>query len=106
MLQIMKQSQDSDGQHSSITPGIHLNIPVIDFARWTSSTSTTEQVKLAQELVRGCQEVGFVYVINHGIPEKRLQNAFEVSRKLFELSHNDKMKAPHPDGSSVHRGYS
>ncbi|KAK5126190.1 hypothetical protein LTR08_005001 [Meristemomyces frigidus] len=81
-------------------------IPVIDFARWTASTSKAGKLAVAKELTDACRRVGFVYIINHGLPQALLDQAFDTAKRLFDLSHAQKMQAPHPDGPEVHRGYS
>lgn len=80
-------------------------IPVVDFAEWELATAE-EKSHIAARLIDACKTVGFVYIINHKIPAKTLAEAFEWSKKLFNLTHDDKMLAPHPNGSAVHRGYS
>jgi hypothetical protein len=35
-----------------------------------------------------------------------LEEAFGWSKRLFDLKTEEKMLAPHPDGPTVHRGYS
>ncbi|EEP80977.1 conserved hypothetical protein [Uncinocarpus reesii 1704] len=81
-------------------------IPVVDFASWRPDSSLQERMKVAVEIVSACREVGFVYILNHGIPSERLAEAFAWSEKFFHLSSDEKLKAPHPSGPSVHRGYS
>jgi isopenicillin N synthase-like dioxygenase len=81
-------------------------IPVVDFAKWTPGDSSEEQQAIARDLVEACQSFGFVNIINHGLDPNLLAEAFGWSKKLFDLSYEEKMKAPHPDGSAVHRGYS
>lgn len=81
-------------------------ILVVDFAKWSSTSDSAERPSLARSLVSACQQVGFVYSINQGLDPKLLDNAFETSKRLFALSHEAKMKVPHPDGPAVHRGYS
>ncbi|RYP04017.1 hypothetical protein DL764_004711 [Monosporascus ibericus] len=49
---------------------------------------------------------GFVYIVNHGIANNVLEEAFRFSRGLFALPRETKMLAPHPPGPNVHRGYS
>lgn len=81
-------------------------IPIVDFAQWTNTTDTAKRLPVAKALVSACQQVGFVYIINHGLSPKSIDKAFETSKRLFALSHETKMQAPHPDGPAVHRGYS
>ena len=40
------------------------------------------------------------------MPSRTLEEAFDMSRKLFALPLDDKMKAPHPPTPRPHRGYS
>ncbi|KAI5365248.1 Putative non-hem dioxygenase domain, isopenicillin N synthase-like superfamily [Septoria linicola] len=81
-------------------------IPVIDFARWRQTTNLEEGAAVAKDLISACQTIGFVYIINHGLPQDLLDEAFNTSKRLFDLPLPKKMLAPHPDGSDIHRGYS
>lgn len=88
-------------------------LPIIDLEAFcsssaeSSSTSSIEKrLKTGKQLVSACHDVGFVYIKNHGVPEDELSRAFDVSKKWFDLSTDQKMKAPHPPGWAVHRGYS
>lgn len=80
-------------------------LPVIDFSRWLEG-SPEEKKSVAHDLAEACRHVGFVYVVNHGVPPALLDEAFAWSRKLFDLPADEKMLAPHPPGPDVHRGYS
>jgi isopenicillin N synthase-like dioxygenase len=83
-----------------------LQIPVVDFSVWTKDIEPNARVKVAKQIVDACREVGFVYIVNHELPDALLDEAFAWSRRFFALSQEDKLKAPHPDGWAVHRGYS
>ena len=67
---------------------------------------TTKKSKSLISFVNACQTVGFVYIINHGVPSSKIDEAFAMSAKLFNLSRDQKMLAPHPPGGAIHRGYS
>ncbi|KAI0811572.1 hypothetical protein GGR55DRAFT_643707 [Xylaria sp. FL0064] len=83
-------------------------IPVVDLGPWWSNglASASDRKRIAAELVEACRAVGFVYVMNHGMPEGLVEEAFAWTRRLFALPRGKKMLAPHPSGTSVHRGYS
>ncbi|KAI9650187.1 hypothetical protein NHQ30_000200 [Ciborinia camelliae] len=81
-------------------------IPIIDFSPFLHPTSPTSRLETAKALVEACRRVGFVYIINHDIPSSILEEAFAMTKRLFDLSHEEKMQAEHPPGPSVHRGYS
>ena len=82
------------------------SIPVVDFAGWTSKATLEQKKAIAQKLIKACQTVGFVYITNHHLSSERLSQAFEWSKRLFDLKLEQKMLAPHPSGFTVHRGYS
>lgn len=82
-------------------------LPVIDFADWMNpSTTPSKKQAVANKLTEACRTEGFVYIINHRVPPELLEQAFEWTKKLFDLTPEEKMQAPHPDGPAVHRGYS
>ena len=82
-----------------------LPIPIVNFSDWEKGTNDQKK-SIAANLVQACREVGFCYIINHGISSEYLSQAFGWSKKLFDLKQEEKMLAPHPDGFAVHRGYS
>ncbi|PYI12419.1 thymine dioxygenase [Aspergillus sclerotiicarbonarius CBS 121057] len=83
-----------------------MKIPVVDFSSWYNTQDESSRQRVAHELVEACQEVGFVYIVNHSLSETILNAAFDWMKRLFELSDEEKMQAPHPEGWAVHRGYS
>lgn len=83
-----------------------MELPVVDFSSWHNAKDERSRQRVAQQLVDACQRVGFVRIINHSLPEGVLDEAFEWMKRLFALPEEDKMKAPHPAGWAVHRGYS
>lgn len=83
-----------------------LRIPIVDFAAWKPYSSLGHRLKVARDLVSACRSVGFVYIINHGMPKETLDKAFEITKALYDLPQEDKIKAPHPPGWAHHRGYS
>ncbi|TLS27418.1 hypothetical protein PpBr36_04186 [Pyricularia pennisetigena] len=80
-------------------------IPIIDFGLWVVGTSQ-ERDQLARDLSSACRHVGFVYLVNHGIDQNLLTEAFAWSKKFFDLPMEKKMLVPHPPGFLIHRGYS
>jgi isopenicillin N synthase-like dioxygenase len=83
-----------------------MSIPVIDFATWTRDASEEHRCAVSTELVKACREVGFAYIVNHGVPQDALEHAFAISKRFYNLPQEEKMKAPHPPGWAHHRGYS
>lgn len=85
---------------------VSAGLPIIDFANWTSGSTAEQRYEIGKKLADACHSVGFVYIVNHGISPELLEEAFGWSKRLFDLKHEQKMLAPHPDGPTVHRGYS
>lgn len=83
-----------------------MEIPSVDFSPWQQAHDSASRAKVAQDIVDACKKVGFVYIVNHSVPEALLDQAFDWSRRFFELPMEEKSKAPHPEGWEVHRGYS
>ncbi|KAE8354075.1 hypothetical protein BDV28DRAFT_131831 [Aspergillus coremiiformis] len=85
---------------------VTMAIPIVDFSSWKNTQDQAYLLRTAQELVKACQTVGFVYIVNHPLPESVLDEAFDWTKRIFNLPREDKLKAPHPEGWEVHRGYS
>ena len=81
------------------------SIPLIDLSLFSTGTPSQRQ-KAAKSLTEACQTLGFAYITGHGISPSLLQEAFAWSKKLYDLPHEEKMKAPHPAAPMPHRGYS
>jgi isopenicillin N synthase-like dioxygenase len=93
-------------QDQTAATGTPVNIPIVDFANWTPEATPEQRLNIAKELADACHNVGFVFIINHGVQPDLLEQAFGWSKRLFDLKPEEKMLAPHPHGPSVHRGYS
>lgn len=87
-------------------PASGKKIPIVDFSAWKNPANHAARLQVAKQIVSASREVGFVYITNHALPDSLLDEAFEWSRRFFALSEKDKLKAPHPEGWAVHRGYS
>ncbi len=66
-------------------------IPVIDFgAVFAGAPGARERV--AAELRHACENVGFFYALNHGVPEGLIERAFAAARRFHALPLADKLK--------------
>lgn len=86
-------------------PQGQFSVPVIDF-KYFLNGSPDERLKTAKEMVRVMREVGFMYVINHGISESDQKRMFEWSEAFFKLTDEQKLKCEHPPNGAHHRGWS
>lgn len=84
-----------------------MSVPIVDLSPFTSGHPDDEKMReAAGTLAKKLHQGGYVGISGHGVPPELLQQAFDMSKKFFDLPYEDKMKAPHPDGTVPHRGYS
>ncbi|KAI0354973.1 thymine dioxygenase [Trametes cingulata] len=88
---------------SSVLLGDAQGIAVLDFGAFLDG-SAKQQV--AEAMLDSFKRVGFVYLVNHGIPADKIRSMFEWSKRFFALPMEVKQLAPHPPSGTHHRGYS
>ncbi|THH14855.1 hypothetical protein EW146_g5544 [Bondarzewia mesenterica] len=89
--------------HPPIKRGSHSRIAIIDFAPFLDGTM---KQSVADIMLSSFKDVGFVYLVNHGLPKYKVQAMFDLSKQFFDLPMETKNLAPHPPSGSHHRGYS
>tara|TARA_Y100000588_G_scaffold330949_1_gene368194 strand:- start:1561 stop:2532 length:972 start_codon:yes stop_codon:yes gene_type:complete len=75
------------------------NIPILDMGPLISDGNLVE---LTEQLRAACEDIGFFYVLNHGVPQFVVDDAFAASHRFFSQSLDARMKV-HKD--RFHRGY-
>ncbi len=66
-------------------------IPVIDFGPlFTGEPGALARV--AREVGYACENIGFFYALNHGVPEHLIERAFAASRRFHALPLEEKLK--------------
>lgn len=81
------------------------SVPLVDFKPFLEG-SQADKIKTGKEMVRIMKDVGFMYIINHGIPEADQKRMFEWSARFFSLDCGKKAKCEHPKTGAHHRGWS
>ena len=81
-------------------------IPIVDFSAWRPNANIDEKKAVAAQIIDACRKFFFVYINNQSVSPKRLEDAFAMSKELYDLPMEKKQLAPHPPGFAVHRGYS
>src|SRR5713226_967540 len=66
-------------------------IPVIDFGPLFAD-ELGALPRTAAEARHACENVGFFYALNHGVPETLIERAFAASRQFHALPLADKLK--------------
>lgn len=80
-------------------------IPLIDFGPYYSG-SPADKISVGKQLVDAMRNVGFLYIINHGVPCGLMAEAFTWSKRFFELPFEVKLNCSHPPSGQHHRGWS
>ncbi|TMK31959.1 MAG: isopenicillin N synthase family oxygenase, partial [Alphaproteobacteria bacterium] len=66
-------------------------IPVVDFAPCFAGESSALE-RTAAVVRHACENVGFFYALNHGVPEALIKRAFAASRRFHALPLDEKLK--------------
>ena len=80
-----------------------MTIPVVDLAEFTSGDAVLKQ-KFVNELGRAYEEVGFVAVKNHGVPDHLIADLYKYVQQFFSLPLEKKREYEIPDLAGQ-RGY-
>jgi isopenicillin N synthase-like dioxygenase len=80
-----------------------MNIPVVDLSDFLSGDETSKQ-KFVKELGKAYEEVGFVAVKNHGIPDDLIADLYKYVQKFFSLPFETKKEYEKPELAGQ-RGY-
>ena len=79
------------------------NIPVVSLAQYTQGNDTERQAFVA-ELGRAFHEIGFVGVVDHGIPKELVDRFYNESKQFFALPFSTKKKYE-LEGMAGQRGF-
>lgn len=80
-----------------------MSLPIIDISP-LHSENREEWQPVIQQIDRACRELGFFYVVGHGIPQQQFDEIESMAAKLFALPESEKQKISIEE-SSNHRGW-
>jgi isopenicillin N synthase-like dioxygenase len=80
------------------------SLPSVDIAAFLADPHSPEGQAFAAHLTTACHEVGFVYVVGHGIGSGVEDDVFDVARKFFDLPEADRLQIVNTN-SPHFRGY-
>ncbi len=78
-------------------------IPVVDLADFTNGT-LAQKAAFVEQLGKAYEEVGFVAVKNHGVPDELIAHQYEYVQQFFSMPLEKKLKFEIP-GLAGQRGY-
>jgi len=68
------------------------DIPIVDFAPFLEGTQAGRDA-VAAEIGKACEEVGFFYLVNHGMPQALIDATFAVSAKFYAQPLKERLKS-------------
>jgi len=80
-----------------------MNIPVVDLADFTAGNETQKEA-FVQQLGKAYEEVGFVAVKNHGVPDDLIMDLYKYVQDFFSLPSDKKRSYENPELAGQ-RGY-
>ncbi len=66
-------------------------IPVIDYGPYFAGEPGA-LAQLAEQIRHACENVGFLYVLNHGVPQETIDRGFAASKRFHALPLEEKLK--------------
>jgi isopenicillin N synthase-like dioxygenase len=66
-------------------------IPVIDYGPYFAGAAGALD-RVAAEITDACEDVGFFYALNHGVPDEVIDRAFDASRQFHALPLEQKLE--------------
>jgi len=78
-------------------------IPVIDLAPFLHG-APGQRAEVARQIGDACRNIGFFYIINHGVPETLVSATFAEAKRFFAQSPEKKAEVA-IEHSACHRGY-
>ena len=80
----------------------HLVVPVVDLSPFLHGSPAGKR-EVADQIARVCEDIGFLTVVGHGVPEPLTEDMSRVSRAFFDLPLDAKLCCKGPD-PSLNRG--
>jgi len=95
------------GLNSLLQAGrLFTTIPIVDIQPLINPTSTLAEKKtVGNALDQACRDVGFFYVINHGIPDTTTEETLSTARSFFQSATPDQKQQLKLLPSTHYRGY-
>ena len=78
-------------------------IPIINLKKWFSKDENSRK-EVAKDLMDACISYGFIYIKNHTISGKMINDVFKAASEFFNLSIDQILKV-HYESLGYYRGY-
>ncbi|MFC1665013.1 isopenicillin N synthase family dioxygenase [Pseudomonadota bacterium] len=66
------------------------DLPTLDLGEYLKGTAGATE-KLASQLRHACEDIGFFFIVNHGIPDEKNEKIFNETKRFHALPEEDKV---------------
>ena len=73
-----------------MTESSNVVIPIIDMGPFLNG-SQEDKIRVANEIGRACEDIGFFVIQNYGVDPQIIDNAWKSSAEFFDLPHDEKI---------------
>lgn len=67
-------------------------IPIVD-VKALRGGSLAQRLSVAREIAEACENVGFFYIVNHGVPQSLIDDTFAQNQAFFAQSFDERMQS-------------
>jgi isopenicillin N synthase-like dioxygenase len=78
-------------------------VPIIDIAAFLGADPVARQA-VVDAVAAACRSIGFLVITGHGVPQAAIDEIYDVTRRFYELPHEQKMEVVSPAGDR-HEAY-
>ncbi|XP_074317002.1 jasmonate-induced oxygenase 2-like [Silene latifolia] len=82
-----------------------MKIPTIDLSPFFKENEEKSQKEVINKIKEACSKYGFFQVENHGVPNKIMNEALELSRRFFSNTEDEKLKFSPAHDAPLPAGY-
>jgi isopenicillin N synthase-like dioxygenase len=68
------------------------HLPIIDVSPFVNGGTASERLGVARQIRQACVDIGFFYLVGHGIPGNELEELLEWGHRFFGLPAEEKLK--------------
>jgi isopenicillin N synthase-like dioxygenase len=76
---------------SVTTQATQLDVPIIDVAPFLAGTPADKRA-VAAAVGRACEDIGFLTIVGHGVPQALIERQYRLARAFFDLPAEEKLR--------------
>ncbi len=70
---------------------MNMQVPTIDIAPFLEGAPDGKR-RVAGQVGRACEEIGFLTIVGHGVPNESVEKTYRLAREFFDLPEAEKLK--------------